>query len=155
MVRFRREADHARWAAVKGVQHAVLIVVLVVAVVPASVTVVIVGGRGRPGVEVQGATVLGFQYAVVVGVVIAKVAHAVAVKVGLSGVIHVGADVRLVDPSVRIGVDVGASVALLVFLGCGNPADGSLRARVVVVKHAVFIVVEVLVVVPASVFVVV
>ena len=155
MIRFRREADHARWAAVKGVQHTVLIVVLIVAVVPASVAVVIVGGGGRPRFEVQRTTVIGFQHAVVVGVVIAKVAHAVAIKVGLSGVVHVGAYVRLVDPSVFIGVDVGASVALLVFFGGGDPADGALRARVVVVKHAVFIVVKVLVVVPASVFVVV
>ena len=155
VIRFRREADHARRAAVKGVQHAVLVVVLVVAVVPASVTVVIVGGCGRPGVEIQGATVVGFQHAVVVGVVIAKVADAVAIKVGLSGVVHVGAHVRLVDPSVFIGVDVGAAVALLVFFWRGDPADGSLWARVVVVEHAVFIVVKVLVVVPAPVFVMV
>jgi hypothetical protein len=155
VVRFARVPNHAQRTTVVGVEHTVLVVVLVVTFVLATVPIVVVGGRGRPGVEIQRASVIGFEHAVVVGVLVAGVADTVAVKVSLTGVVHVGAHVRLVDPFIAIGVDVGTSVALLVLLGGGDPADRALWAGVVVIEHAVLIVVKVLVAVPAPVLIVV
>ena len=142
-------------AIIVNIEHTVIVVIFIDGFVKATVLVVVVPREGNPRIQIVGAIVIGDADAVAVLVRIAQVADEIVVKVRLCWIGHCRAIVSLVNEAIAVAVNVGTSVLFNVVFFVGNPANRAFWTQVVGVEDTVFVVVQILCQVSATVTVMV